>query len=373
MIHDTGSGGESRDQNDNSVKLESNSQNNIFTEVFHSFNSSQRKRVFPRYVKHFLSQFRRSKDCFSNQSSEDRTVTPQNRSTVVRHASLHSTPPSDENSPKDLKISSSNVHKKVLHFENCANSNSIPDAGDRVPPTNPTPPTSSCVEKCPGGTFYPPTPTSSPTKHKEDPALKPSTQEPPGRPQVLTGRNLKRVPSERFQKMRRKVQKLMLPAVKPVDTDEVFFRCENQDETSFLQSLRIPTPSQVRQDYERQPCMMLRLPDHILSQVFSHLDTRSLAAMKCCCTDFKFIINTFDIRGCDSRWMTDERYIDDPCKQCRRQFVRGDTTVCCYHPKRYYSDIPYGRSYWMCCFKCNKNAPGCKIGLHDNDWRTVSN
>uniref|UniRef100_H2ZE72 F-box domain-containing protein n=1 Tax=Ciona savignyi TaxID=51511 RepID=H2ZE72_CIOSA len=197
------------------------------------------------------------------------------------------------------------------------------------------------------------------------------TPEPPRQPQVLTGRNLKRVPSERFQKMRRKVQKLMV-IEHPVESDDrdTSYRPQEQDEASFLRSLRIPALSHIQKDSSQQPCDILRLPDHIITQIFSHLDTKSLAAAKCCCTDFKFIIYTFDIRGSDSKWRTDERYIDDPCKQCRHQFERGDTTMCSYHPKRYYSDIPYGRSYWMCCFQYHRSAPGCKFGLHDNDWST---
>uniref|UniRef100_H2ZE73 Uncharacterized protein n=1 Tax=Ciona savignyi TaxID=51511 RepID=H2ZE73_CIOSA len=201
---------ESVDENDNAITIkESNSQNNIISDVFQTFNTTQKKRVFPRYVKHFLSQFRRSKEYISNPNSEVLIETPSNRSTVARHASLHSLPPSGENGRKELRRSlSSNVHKKVLHFESCANLNTD-QVCDRVPPITPPPQRSPGVEKCAGGIYYPPASPSSPTKMEEDSEPQNLTPEPPRQPQVLTGRNLKRVPSERFQKMRRKVQKLM--------------------------------------------------------------------------------------------------------------------------------------------------------------------
>ena len=59
----------------------------------------------------------------------------------------------------------------------------------------------------------------------------------------------------------------------------------------------------------RQTCVILRLPDHALRRVFSYLDTRDLASIKCTCFDFNFIINYFDVRANDSRWTTDERYL----------------------------------------------------------------
>lgn len=113
---------------------------------------------------------------------------------------------------------------------------------------------------------------------------------------------------------------------------------------------------------------MLSLPDHVLAQMFGYLPTRCLAALKCTCRDFKWLIEAYDIRATDSRWSDDPRYSDDPCKQCRKRYQRGDVSLCRWHPKPYHRDLLYGRSYWMCCRKPDRDAAGCKVGLHDNNW-----
>ncbi|KAF3693060.1 F-box only protein 46 F-box only protein 34-like [Channa argus] len=113
---------------------------------------------------------------------------------------------------------------------------------------------------------------------------------------------------------------------------------------------------------------MLLLPDHIMVNIFSYLPTRSLAALKCTCHYFKVLIETYGVRAVDSRWNQDPLYRDDPCKQCKRQYERGDVSLCRWHPKPYHHDLPYGRSYWMCCRRTDKDTPGCRIGLHDNNW-----
>ncbi|KAL2095888.1 hypothetical protein ACEWY4_008036 [Coilia grayii] len=113
---------------------------------------------------------------------------------------------------------------------------------------------------------------------------------------------------------------------------------------------------------------MLSLPDHIMVNIFSYLPTRSLAALKCTCHDFKALIETYGVRATDSRWNQDPLYRDDPCKQCKRQYERGDVSLCRWHPKPYHHDLPYGRSYWMCCRRTDKDTPGCRVGLHDNNW-----
>ncbi|KAM4628214.1 F-box only protein 46 [Polymixia lowei] len=113
---------------------------------------------------------------------------------------------------------------------------------------------------------------------------------------------------------------------------------------------------------------MLLLPDHIMVNIFSYLPTRSLAALKCTCHDFKALIETYGVRAVDSRWNQDPLYRDDPCKQCKRQYERGDVSLCRWHPKPYHHDLPYGRSYWMCCRRTDKDTLGCRVGLHDNNW-----
>ncbi|XP_013870437.1 F-box only protein 46 [Austrofundulus limnaeus] len=113
---------------------------------------------------------------------------------------------------------------------------------------------------------------------------------------------------------------------------------------------------------------MLLLPDHIMVNIFSYLPTRALAALKCTCHCFKVLIETYGVRAVDSRWNQDPLYRDDPCKQCKRQYERGDVSLCRWHPKPYHHDLPYGRSYWMCCRRTDKDTPGCRVGLHDNNW-----
>ncbi|KAJ8383663.1 hypothetical protein AAFF_G00216340 [Aldrovandia affinis] len=118
----------------------------------------------------------------------------------------------------------------------------------------------------------------------------------------------------------------------------------------------------------RRPLLLL-LPDHVLvGGVLSLLPTRSLAALKCTCRRLRALIDTYCIRATDALWTRDPLYRDDPCKQCRRRYERGDVSLCRWHPKPYHHDLPYGRSYWMCCRCADKDTPGCRVGLHDNNW-----
>uniref|UniRef100_A0A8C3U6V9 F-box protein 46 n=1 Tax=Catharus ustulatus TaxID=91951 RepID=A0A8C3U6V9_CATUS len=113
---------------------------------------------------------------------------------------------------------------------------------------------------------------------------------------------------------------------------------------------------------------MLLLPEHVMVKIFSYLPTQALAALKCSCHYFKSIIETFGVQATDSRWNRDPLYRDDPCKQCKKRYERGDVSLCRWHPKPYHHDLPYGRSYWMCCRRPDRDAPGCRTGLHDNNW-----
>ncbi|NXV24841.1 FBX46 protein, partial [Cepphus grylle] len=113
---------------------------------------------------------------------------------------------------------------------------------------------------------------------------------------------------------------------------------------------------------------MLLLPEHVMVKIFSYLPTQALAALKCSCHYFKSIIETFGVQATDSRWNPDPLYRDDPCKQCKKRYEKGDVSLCRWHPKPYHHDLPYGRSYWMCCRRADKEAPGCRVGLHDNNW-----
>ncbi|XP_060735613.1 F-box only protein 34 [Tachysurus vachellii] len=113
---------------------------------------------------------------------------------------------------------------------------------------------------------------------------------------------------------------------------------------------------------------MAFMPHHIIVKIFSLLPTESLAALKCSCHYFKFIIESYGVRPADSRWVSDPRYKDDPCKQCKKRYGRGDVSLCRWHHKPYCQALPYGPGYWMCCRGAHKDTPGCNVGLHDNQW-----
>ncbi|KAM9293885.1 F-box only protein 34 [Gastrophryne carolinensis] len=113
---------------------------------------------------------------------------------------------------------------------------------------------------------------------------------------------------------------------------------------------------------------MAFLPHHILVKIFHYLPTRTLAALKCTSCYFKFIIEHYDIRPCDSLWVRDPRYKDDPCKQCKKKYAKGDVSLCLWHPKPYCQALPYGPGFWMCCHMSQKESRGCRVGLHDNRW-----
>jgi len=79
----------------------------------------------------------------------------------------------------------------------------------------------------------------------ENLSIAPSSEPPPSVPPRKEGRNLKRVPSERFQKMRRKVQRLM--SCRSSDATEA--PSVPMDESTYLQSIRIPpNPGYCRND-----------------------------------------------------------------------------------------------------------------------------
>ncbi|XP_054828816.1 F-box only protein 34 [Eublepharis macularius] len=129
----------------------------------------------------------------------------------------------------------------------------------------------------------------------------------------------------------------------------------------------LETRFKIQQLLEPQQYLVF-LPHHILVKIFGLLPTRSLVALKCTCGYFKFIIEYYNIRPADSRWVRDPRYREDPCKQCKKKYVKGDVSLCRWHPKPYCQALPYGPGYWMCCHRSQKNVPGCKLGLHDNHW-----
>ncbi|XP_053457975.1 F-box only protein 34 isoform X2 [Nycticebus coucang] len=129
----------------------------------------------------------------------------------------------------------------------------------------------------------------------------------------------------------------------------------------------LETRFKIQQLLEPQQYMVF-LPHHIMVKIFRLLPTKSLVALKCTCCYFKFIIEHYNIRPSDSRWVRDPRYREDPCKQCKKKYVRGDVSLCRWHPKPYCQAFPYGPGYWMCCHRSQKAFPGCQLGLHDNRW-----
>uniref|UniRef100_A0A1A7WD13 F-box protein 34 n=2 Tax=Iconisemion striatum TaxID=60296 RepID=A0A1A7WD13_9TELE len=110
------------------------------------------------------------------------------------------------------------------------------------------------------------------------------------------------------------------------------------------------------------------LPHHLLVKIFLMLPTQSLAALKCTCSYFKLIIETYSVRPADSLWVSNPRYCDDPCKRCKRRYRPGDVSLCRWHHKPYCQALPYGPGHWMCCHGSQREAPGCNVGLHDNRW-----
>ncbi|XP_034431694.1 F-box only protein 34 [Hippoglossus hippoglossus] len=123
----------------------------------------------------------------------------------------------------------------------------------------------------------------------------------------------------------------------------------------------------LQQLLEPQPYLAV-LPHHLLVKIFLLLPTQSLAALKCSCHYFKFVIENYGVRPADSLWVSDPRYSDDPCKQCKKRYGRGDVSLCRWHHKPYCQALPYGPGYWMCCHGAHRDAPGCNVGLHDNHW-----
>ncbi|XP_028614386.1 F-box only protein 34 [Grammomys surdaster] len=138
--------------------------------------------------------------------------------------------------------------------------------------------------------------------------------------------------------------------------------CKKQVSQDFLE-----TRFKIQQLLEPQQYMAC-LPHHIMVKIFRLLPTLSLAILKCTCRYFKSIIEYYNIRPADSRWVRDPRYKEDPCKQCKKKYVKGDVSLCRWHPKPYCQALPYGPGYWMCCHQSQKGFPGCKLGLHDNHW-----
>ncbi|XP_063804021.1 F-box only protein 34 [Pseudophryne corroboree] len=129
----------------------------------------------------------------------------------------------------------------------------------------------------------------------------------------------------------------------------------------------LETRFKIQQLLEPQQYMSF-LPHLILVKIFRYLPTRTLAALKCTSCFFKVIIEHYDIRPCDSLWVQDPRYKDDPCKQCKKKYAKGDVSLCLWHPKPYCQALPYGPGFWMCCHMSQKESRGCRVGLHDNRW-----
>ncbi|XP_034535068.1 F-box only protein 34 [Notolabrus celidotus] len=123
----------------------------------------------------------------------------------------------------------------------------------------------------------------------------------------------------------------------------------------------------LQQLLEPQPYLLV-LPHHVLVKIFLLLPTQSLAALKCSCQYFAFVIDSYGVRPADSLWVSDPRYRDDPCKQCKKRYCRGDVSLCRWHHKPYCQALPYGPGYWMCCHGAHRDALGCNVGLHDNRW-----
>ena len=114
-----------------------------------------------------------------------------------------------------------------------------------------------------------------------------------------------------------------------------------------------------------------QMPIEIVCMIFRELSTRDLNNLKCTCKNFKWLIETHDIKGVDSLWVETQSYRNDPCMQCGKiRDPSGDVSMCRWHPKIYYRNGHIGRSYWTCCRNADEDAQGCQVGLHDNNWTT---
>ncbi|KAF5922755.1 F-box only protein 34 [Diceros bicornis minor] len=217
-------------------------------------------------------------------------------------------------------------------------------------------PLKSCEDPIPGMLFFLP-----PGQHQLDCSqLNEGTSESPEASQLEdaaeggSASEEKRVSAESF-----------LPLASPVQSTLTVLEASSwkkQVSHDFLE-----TRFKIQQLLEPQQYMAF-LPHHIMVKIFRLLPTKSLVALKCTCCYFKFIIEYYNIRPADSRWVRDPRYREDPCKQCKKKYVKGDVSLCRWHPKPYCQALPYGPGYWMCCHRSQKGFPGCKLGLHDNHW-----
>lgn len=144
-------------------------------------------------------------------------------------------------------------------------------------------------------------------------------------------------------------------------------RCQEAGRRASVSQDFLEMRQRLQQLLEPQPYLSV-LPHHLMVKIFLLLPTQSLAALKCTCHYFKFIIDTYGVRPSNSLWVSDPRYRDDPCKQCKKRYVRGDVSLCRWHHKPFCQALPYGPGYWMCCHGAHRDAPGCNVGLHDNRW-----
>uniref|UniRef100_A0A3Q1BBJ7 F-box protein 34 n=1 Tax=Amphiprion ocellaris TaxID=80972 RepID=A0A3Q1BBJ7_AMPOC len=217
--------------------------------------------------------------------------------------------------------------------------------GGIVTETVAPPPSSEEAEPVPGLLFL--TPPSAET----DSELQPSAVCPS--PSNSTSQ------SEKRRRRRRKTD--VVQAEEVVDVASPLSRRASASQDFLVMRQRL------QQLLEPQPYLAV-LPHHLLVKIFLLLPTQSLAALKCSCHYFKFIIENYGVRPADSLWVSDPRYRDDPCKQCKKRYGRGDVSLCRWHHKPYCQALPYGPGYWMCCHGAHRDAPGCNVGLHDNRW-----
>ncbi|XP_028993868.1 F-box only protein 34 [Betta splendens] len=208
---------------------------------------------------------------------------------------------------------------------------------------------------CPGELVGEPQKAECQISKTDSPALPPEEAEPlpgllflsPHEPHPYTSVHLVPNPGSQSGKWRRHAG----PEGQHVSTSQDFLKLRRR-----LQQLLAPQP------------YLAVLPHHLLVKIFLLLPTQSLVALKCTCHYFKFVIENYGVRPSDSLWVSDPRYRDDPCKQCKKRYDRGDVSLCRWHHKPFCQALPYGPGYWMCCHGPYKDTPGCNVGLHDNRW-----
>lgn len=297
---------------------------------------------------------------------EEPTSCSETPSTETPAPALTTPPPQDMTPPPSPALDVAVVA--------CQETQSGRDVEVQAPPLKQTlPPRSEEAEPLPGLLFLSPPPAASETPPHMDSLPPPTDSEPcplchrasfdlvPAPPETCPPPAHSQSEKKRRRRNAEGVQQVEVDGATPQPAVVPLGRRASVSQ-DFLEMRQ-----RLQQLLEPQPYLAV-LPHHLLVKIFLLLPTQSLAALKCTCHYFKFIIDNYGVRPADSLWVSDPRYRDDPCKQCKKRYGRGDVSLCRWHHKPYCQALPYGPGYWMCCHGAHRDTPGCNVGLHDNRW-----